>query len=75
MHDCELVRGPVSTASRSYERGESLLRETWGIACGETSPDVDAPEALMEVRGEDISEGLKADWVRVVQQLPVDRIP
>ncbi|MBN1458702.1 MAG: AAA family ATPase [Armatimonadetes bacterium] len=54
---------------------EAIFRDKWGIAVGETFPNVDAPEALAEVRGEDVLKDLKVDAVRVAEQIPAETIP
>lgn len=54
---------------------ETQLREGYGIAVGTAFPDVDAPDALLDVRGKEVLSGLDVDRMKLAAGLPADWIP
>ena len=51
------------------------LRDEFGLAVGDTFPDRDAPDALLETRGKDVMTSIGADCIAVAKSIPADKIP
>ena len=54
---------------------ENVLREKHGIAIGDSFVDKTPPEALCQVDGKDVLGSFGADPLKVVDKLPIDKIP
>lgn len=51
------------------------LRNDYGIAVGDTFPDVDAPAALLDLRGKEVLLGLGLDRRAVAAAIPAEQVP
>lgn len=53
----------------------STLADEHALVVGPTFPDIDAPDALIDVRGKEVLGAIGADRIEVAKAMPADKIP
>lgn len=64
----------ADVSGKSLEDVEGYLRDTHGIAIGETFTDRDAPQSLLDIRAKEVIRGLNISAIDLASAIPRDQI-
>ena len=64
-----------SRSGRDQALVEEELREKHALAVGDSFPDVAAPDALLDIRGKEVLQGLGVNRELLAVALPADKVP
>lgn len=66
----------IAIATRNTEENIiSILANDHALVVGPLFPNIDAPDALIDVRGKEVLGAIGADRIKVAEAMPADKIP